>query len=40
MLVNPPRNAEDEGSIPGQGTEIPHAVEQRSPRVLEPKGHN
>ena len=31
MVKNPPCNAVDVGSIPGQGTKIPHAVEQLSP---------
>ena len=26
MVKNPPSNAGDTGSIPGQGTNIPHAV--------------
>ena len=31
VVKNPPSNAGDMGSIPGQGTEIPHAVgHQRS----------
>ena len=25
VVKNPPANAEDPGSIPGQGTKIPHA---------------
>ena len=33
MHENPPANAGDVGSIPGQGTKIPHAVEQLSPRA-------
>ena len=28
-----PSNAGDTGSIPGQGTKIPHAVGQQSPRA-------
>jgi len=28
VVKNPPTNAGDTGSIPGQGTKIPHAVEQ------------
>ena len=28
---NPPCNAGDEDSIPGQGTKIPHAAGQQSP---------
>ena len=31
VVKNPPSNAEDEGLIPGQGTKIPHTVEQLSP---------
>ena len=31
MVENPPANAGDVGSIPGQGTKIPHAVEKLSP---------
>ena len=30
MVKNPPCNAEEVGSIPAQGTKIPHAVEQPS----------
>ena len=30
MLKSPSCNAGDEGSIPGQGTRIPHSVEQLS----------
>ena len=30
ILKNPPCNAEDASSIPGQGTKIPHATEQLS----------
>ena len=39
MHENPPANAGDVGSIPGQGTKIPHAVEQLSLRAsgTEPK---
>ena len=33
MVKNPPSNAEDMGLIPGQGTKIPHAAEQLSPRI-------
>ena len=32
-VKNPPSNAEDSGLIPGQGTKIPHAMEQLSPRA-------
>ena len=31
VVCNPPSNAGDAGSIPGRGTEIPHAAGQRSP---------
>ena len=31
MVKNPPSNAGDAGSIPGQGTKIPHAAGQLSP---------
>ena len=30
VVKNPPWNAEDTGSVAGQGTKIPHAVEQLS----------
>ena len=30
MVKNPPFNAGDAGSIPGQGTELPHAAGQLS----------
>ena len=47
MVKNPPSNAGDAGSIPGQGTEIPHAMGQLSPRATttepvhpEPACHN
>ena len=33
MVKNPPCNAGDMGSIPSQGTEIPHTTEQLSPRA-------
>ena len=33
VVKNPPCNAEDTGSIPSQGTKIPHAFEQLSPPV-------
>ena len=32
VVKNPPCNAGDMGSIPSQGTEIPHTTEQLSPR--------
>ena len=31
MVKNPPYNAGDADSIPGQGTKLPHAAEQLSP---------
>ena len=34
MVKNPPCNAEDVGSIPGQGIKIPHATEQLSPHTV------
>ena len=40
LVKNPPSNAGDAGSIPGQGTKIPHARGQLSPRALEPAHHN
>ena len=42
MVKNPPANAGDMGSIPGQGTKIPHAVEQLSlcATTTEPMSHN
>ena len=33
MVKNLPYKAEDAGSIPGQGTKIPHAAGQLSPCV-------
>ena len=33
VVKNPPYNAGDVGSIPGQGTKIPHAMGQLSPRT-------
>ena len=33
IVKNPPSNAGDTGLIPGQGTKIPHAVGQLSPRM-------
>ena len=42
MVKNPPYNAEDMGLIPGQGTNIPHAMGQLSPHatITEPTHHN
>ena len=42
VVKNPPSNAGDAGSIPGQGTKIPHAAGQPSPRATttEPTRHN
>ena len=31
VVKNPPTNSGDTGSISGQGTKIPHAMEQLSP---------
>ena len=31
MVKNPPSRAGGVGSVPGQGTQIPHAAEQLSP---------
>ena len=41
MVRNPPCNAGDMGSIPGQRTEVLHAMGQLSPWVTtrEPVGH-
>ena len=33
VVKNPPFNAGDVGSIPGQGTKIPHAAGQLSPHA-------
>ena len=33
MVKNPPSNAGDTGSIPGQGTKIPHATGQLNPHA-------
>ena len=33
MVKDPPANAGDVGSIPGQGTKIPHAAGQQSPHA-------
>ena len=42
VVKNPPSNAGDAGSIPGQGTKIPHAMGQLSPQatIREPACHN
>ena len=42
VVKNPPDNARDLGSIPGQGGKIPHATEQLSPcaTATEPTCHN
>ena len=40
MVKNLPSNGGDVGSIPGQGTKIPHATGQLSPRTLDPSHHN
>ena len=36
MVKNPPCNAGDAGSIPGQGTKIPHAKGQLSNQAFKP----
>ena len=36
MVKNPPCNAGEMGSVPGQGTRIPHATEQHVPQLLSP----
>ena len=33
VAKNPPYNAGDAGSVPGQGTKIPHAMGQLSPHA-------
>ena len=33
VVKNPPSNAGDAGSIPGQGTKIPYATGQQSPHI-------
>ena len=42
VVKNLPSKAEDMGSIPGQGTKIPHAAEKLSLQVIttEPMLHN
>ena len=42
VVKHPPSNAGDAGPIPGQGTKIPHATGQLSPRAstIEPVRHN
>ena len=42
VVKNPPSNAGDTGSIPGQGTKIPHVMEQLSPSTAttEPRHHH
>ena len=42
VVKNPPCNAGDVGSVPGQGTKIPHAVKEPSPQATtpEPACHN
>ena len=42
MVKNPPSNAGDAGTIPGQGTKIPHAAGQISPHTAttEHMSHN
>ena len=36
---NPPSNAGDTGSIPGQGTKIPHSTGQKSPCTTTREAH-
>ena len=42
VVKNPPCNAGDVGSIPGQGTKIPNAMKEPSPQAAttEPACHN
>ena len=42
VVKNPTCNAGDAGSIPDQGTKIPHDMEQQSPHATatEPMGHS
>ena len=42
MVKSPPSNAGDAGSIPSQGTKIPHAMGQLSPHTAttKPKYHS
>ena len=50
MVKNPPCNAEDVGSVPGQGTKIPHSTEKLNlflrsteayaPHLLKPVHYN
>ena len=37
VVKNPPSNAGDAGSIPGQGTRFPHATGQLSPYAKTPE---
>ena len=39
VVKNPPYSAGDMGSIPGQGTKIPHAAGQLSPRATNYRAH-
>ena len=39
LVKNPPYNAGDAGWIPGQGTKIPHALGQLSPRAANYSAH-
>ena len=39
LVENLPSNAEDTGSIPGRGTNLPNVLWQRRPRVVEPVLH-
>ena len=47
VIKNPPYNARDKDSIPGQGTNIPHDTKKLNPRplwlslgVVEPMSHD
>ena len=40
VVKNPPSNAGDAGLIPGQGTKIPHVVEQWSPHAVAKTWHS
>ena len=39
VVMNPPANAGDVGSIPGRGTKIPHASGQLSPCAITTEAH-
>ena len=40
VVKNQPSNAGDEGSVPGWGNKIPHALGQLGPRVATKTRHN